>query len=202
MQRDNEVTDGSIMRDVTIRGRQELVEKAKEAIKMVIQTGRSDVIASLQNSRDGFEKLPIPNDRVGLVIGRQGCVIKDLMARTCTQIQVPRDPDRDNPEVRSVVITGDPKNVLEAKKLIQDIVDGQMGSLPAGLPTIQMTVPDDKVGLVIGKGGSIIKDIQLRTQAHIQIPGKPVEGSNPPVRLGKERAFIVEWCSLRARRNR
>lgn len=190
------------MRDVTIRGRQELVEKAKEAIKMVIQTGRSDVIASLQNSRDGFEKLPIPNDRVGLVIGRQGCVIKDLMARTCTQIQVPRDPDRDNPEVRSVVITGDPKNVLEAKKLIQDIVDGQMGSLPAGLPTIQMTVPDDKVGLVIGKGGSIIKDIQLRTQAHIQIPGKPVEGSNPPVRLGKERAFIVEWCSLRERRNR
>ncbi|KNB42875.1 hypothetical protein JH06_3357 [Blastocystis sp. subtype 4] len=183
IQRDNEVTDGSVMRDVTIRGRQELVEKAKEAINTIVQTGRSDIISSLQSSRDGFEKMPVPNDRVGLVIGRHGAVIKDLMSRTCTQIQVPRDPDHDNPTVRSIVITGDPKNVLEAKKLIQDIVDGQMGTLPMGMPTIQMTVPDDKVGLVIGKGGVIIKDIQLRTKAFIQIPGKPVEGSNPPVRL-------------------
>ena len=176
------MTDGSVMRDVTIRGRQELVEKAKEAINTIVQTGRADIISSLQSSRDGFEKMPVPNDRVGRVIGRHGAVIKDLMSRTCTQIQVPRDPDHDNPTVRSIVITGDPKNVLEAKKLIQDIVDGQMGTLPVGMPTIQMTVPDDKVGLVIGKGGVIIKDIQLRTKAFIQIPGKPVEGSNPPVR--------------------
>ena len=72
--------------------------------------------------------------------------------------------------------------MLEAKKLIQAIIDGQTGTLPEGLPVISITVPDDKVGLVIGKNGNIIKDIQMRTKAYIQIPGKPVEGSNPPVR--------------------
>ena len=170
------------MRDVVIRGRQEMIDKTKKVIDTIVRTRKADIITTLQSSRDGFEKLAIPNGRVGLVIGRQGCVIRDLMSRTATQIQVPREPDRDDPTKRSVIITGDPKNVLEAKKLIQDIVDGQMGSLPPGLPVITITVPDDKVGLIIGKGGSIIKDIQQRSQAFIQIPGKPVEGSNPPVR--------------------
>ena len=170
------------MRTITIRGREEMVEKTKEAINTIVKTGRSDIITSLQSSREGYEKVKIPNDRVGLVIGRQGVVIKDLMSQTCTQIQVPHDPDRDDPSVRSVVITGDPKNVLEAKRRIQAIVDGQMGTLPIGVPTTKMLIPDDKVGLVIGKGGTVIKDIQAKTKAHVQIPGKPVKGVHPPVR--------------------
>ena len=182
VQRENEVTNGSVMRDLTIRGRREMIDKVKDVVQTIVQTRKADIITTLQSSRDGFEKVSVPNDKVGLVIGKNGCVIKEMMAKTVTQIQVPREPDRDDPTRRSVIITGDPKNVLEAKKLIQAIIDGQTGTLPEGLPVINITVPDDKVGLVIGKNGNIIKDIQMRTKAYIQIPGKPVEGSNPPVR--------------------
>ena len=182
VQRENEVTNGSVMRDLTIRGRREMIDKVKNVVQTIVQTRKADIITTLQSSRDGFEKVSVPNDKVGLVIGKNGCVIKEMMAKTVTQIQVPREPDRDDPTRRSVIITGDPKNVLEAKKLIQAIIDGQTGTLPEGLPVISITVPDDKVGLVIGKNGNIIKDIQMRTTAYIQIPGKPVEGSNPPVR--------------------
>lgn len=182
VQRENEVTNGSVMRDLTIRGRREMIDKVKNVVQTIVQTRKADIITTLQSSRDGFEKVSVPNDKVGLVIGKNGCVIKEMMAKTVTQIQVPREPDRDDPTRRSVIITGDPKNVLEAKKLIQAIIDGQTGTLPEGLPVISITVPDDKVGLVIGKNGNIIKDIQMRTKAYIQIPGKPVEGSNPPVR--------------------
>ena len=176
------MTGNLVMRDVTIRGRREMIEKMKEVIQTLIETGKGDIITKLQSSRDGFEKVAVPNDKVGLVIGRQGCVIKELMSKTCTQIQVPREPDKKDPTKRYIFITGDPKNVLEAKKHIQDIIDGQMGSIPPGVPVCSITVPDDKVGLVIGKNGTIIKDIQSKSHAFIQIPGKPVEGISPPVR--------------------
>jgi far upstream element-binding protein len=45
-----------------------------------------------------------------------------------------------------------------------------------------MHVPNDKIGLVIGKGGATIKDIQQRTQCHVKIPNVPDPMSNPPVR--------------------
>lgn len=180
------------MREITIKGRPEMIAKTKEIIKTVVETKSSDCIIKLQSSRDGFEKVPVPNDKVGLVIGKNGAVIKELMSKTATQIQVPHDPDKDNPNVRSIIVTGDAERVLEAKKMIQDIVDGQMGQIPTGVPITTLNVPDDKVGLIIGKQGSIIKDIQLKTKAYIQIPGKPVEGSNPPVRFCFQFCFDVQ----------
>jgi len=40
-----------------------------------------------------------------------------------------------------------------------------------------MTVPDNKVGLIIGKGGETIKGLQTRSAARIQlIPQHPPEG--------------------------
>lgn len=47
---------------------------------------------------------------------------------------------------------------------------------------IYCVVPDDKVGIVIGRGGCTIKDIQNRNNVKIQIPPTADAGSNPPVR--------------------
>ena len=139
MQRDSEVPANAVMRDVTIRGRREMIEKVKKIFQTVVQTNSAEVIMKLQSSRDGFEKMMIPNDKVGLVIGKGGAMIKALMARTVTQIQVPHDVDRDNPTLRPVIITGDSENVLEAKKLIQAIIDGQTGTLSVtGLQKVEV----------------------------------------------------------------
>eukprot|EP00953_Heterococcus_sp_UTEX-ZZ885_P036855 18968-Heterococcus_DN1.PRE.1 len=45
-----------------------------------------------------------------------------------------------------------------------------------------LQVPNDRVGLIIGKGGATIKDLQNRSGARIQIPPQPDANSNPPVR--------------------
>ena len=48
--------------------------------------------------------------------------------------------------------------------------------------TIFCSVPDDRVGIVIGRGGCTIKDIQARHNVKIQISQASDPGSNPPVR--------------------
>lgn len=48
--------------------------------------------------------------------------------------------------------------------------------------TAYCMVPDDKVGIVIGRGGATIKDIQGRHNVRIQIPHAADPGSNPPMR--------------------
>ena len=45
-----------------------------------------------------------------------------------------------------------------------------------------LVVPDDKVGVIIGKGGSTVKDIMSRTNIKIIIPQVADPGSNPAVR--------------------
>ena len=56
---------------------------------------------------------------------------------------------------------------LQTQQQQQSQVSNQVSSLANA---IQIVVPDDKVGLIIGKGGMTIKDIQARTRVKVQIP--------------------------------
>ncbi|CAN0231228.1 unnamed protein product, partial [Phaeothamnion confervicola] len=49
-----------------------------------------------------------------------------------------------------------------------------------GSSTVQVPVPNDKVGLVIGKGGGTIKGIQMRTGTNVQVP--PAADADDPTR--------------------
>lgn len=40
----------------------------------------------------------------------------------------------------------------------------------AGQESVAMAVPDYHVGQLVGKGGSIIRDFQMRSGARIQVP--------------------------------
>ena len=123
VEKDNNSNRGSVMRDVTIRGREEMVAKAKEVIQTMVQTGNADVIRSMQTSRDGFEMIPIAKDRVGLIVGTRGATVQDLQKRTGTTIQVAREGDAEHPDMRNIVITGPPDNVREAKRQVLLIAD-------------------------------------------------------------------------------
>lgn len=45
-----------------------------------------------------------------------------------------------------------------------------------GQQQVHINVPNNKVGLIIGKGGKTLQDLEFRTQARIVIPGD--EGSD------------------------
>jgi len=99
------------------------------------------------------------------------------------KIQIPEGPDPDNPQQRTLTITAWSQQDCDiAKQEIFAAANHDNQSLPAGHTERNHTIPNDKVGLVIGKGGATIKQIQTTTGARLQIPAEPDPGSSPPTR--------------------
>ena len=100
-------------------------------------------------------------------------------------IDVPKTCDPDDRLHRSLVISGhDPVSCTNAKIEIETIITRALSGesvngggpkiLPAGHIEQIVLVPDDRIGALIGRGGSNVKGIQMRTGTRIQIP-KTVE---------------------------
>ncbi|XP_010267026.1 PREDICTED: far upstream element-binding protein 1-like [Nelumbo nucifera] len=126
------------------------------------------------------KKIDIPNGRVGVIIGKGGETIKYLQLQSGAKIQVTRDMDADpNSLTRIVELMGTPEQISKAEQLISDVLaeaeaggSGIVSRRFAGQPGAEqfiMKVPNNKVGLIIGKGGETIKNMQARTGARIQL---------------------------------
>lgn len=128
-------------------------------------------------------KLPVPNDKVGIIIGKGGTTIKGIQDRSRTNVQIPQVPDADNPQVRTLSIGGDTKEAVDAAQMeiFMTLQNHEQGAQPSP-DALVLQVPNDRVGVIIGKQGSTVKDIQNRLGVRIQIPQQPDPGSNPPVR--------------------
>ncbi|XP_028835303.1 RNA-binding protein MEX3B isoform X2 [Denticeps clupeoides] len=131
------------------------------------------------------ECVPVPSsEHVAEIVGRQGCKIKALRAKTNTYIKTPvrgEDP--------VFLITGRKEDVALARREIISAAEhfsmlrasrnklgaSFSGSSPAPLPgqtTIQVRVPYRVVGLVVGPKGSTIKRIQQQTCTYIVTPSR------------------------------
>ncbi|XP_042401822.1 far upstream element-binding protein 2-like [Zingiber officinale] len=151
-----------------------------------------------QNSN---KKIEIPNGRVGVIIGKSGETIKYLQLQSGAKIQVTRDMDANpNSLTRSVEIVGTSEQISKAEQLINDVLaeadagasstiaSQKFGSVQPGAEQFQMKVPNNKVGLVIGKGGETIKSMQAKSGARIQvIPLHP-----PPGDTSTERTVYID----------
>jgi far upstream element-binding protein len=133
---------------------------------------------------DGSEtvELLVPNERVGLIIGRGGCTIKAIQQRTGTSVTIPQTPDPNHPDMRLITIRGTMEAKEAAKFEIQSMINEEPGQrhsygMSSG-QTIYMQVPNDRVGVVIGKRGETIKGIQDRHSVRIQIPQEADAGSD------------------------
>ena len=154
----------------------------------------------------------MPNDKVGVIIGKQGMTIKGIQDRCGAMIQIPAQPDEDNPNVRTLSIGGDSKEAVDAAQMeitvalqqqalaSQQVASqqggggggGGMGQGGSGASSqygfapsqtaMLLPIPDDKVGVIIGKGGVTIKEIQNRSRVKITIPQSADPGSNPATR--------------------
>jgi len=136
------------------------------------------------------EDISVPDKLVGLIIGRGGESISRLQAETGCKIQMA--PDSNGVGDRGCTLTGTPESIQRCKDMIMSIITAhnagvQNGAVMGGPPTfmgnpmgggntggggggqVEIMVPKDKVGLVIGKGGETIKQLMERTGAKMFI---------------------------------
>uniref|UniRef100_A0A673GL40 RNA-binding protein MEX3B-like n=1 Tax=Sinocyclocheilus rhinocerous TaxID=307959 RepID=A0A673GL40_9TELE len=165
------------------------------------------------------ECVPVPtSEHVAEIVGRQGCKIKALRAKTNTYIKTPvrgEDP--------VFIVTGRREDVEMAKHEIISATEhfsmirasrckagangpGSSGSLPGppnlpGQTTIQVRVPYRVVGLVVGPKGATIKRIQQQTHTYIVTPSRekdPVfEVTGMPENVDRAREEIETHITLR-----
>ncbi|XP_025755880.1 LOW QUALITY PROTEIN: RNA-binding protein MEX3B [Oreochromis niloticus] len=177
----------------------------------------NSVLCSRKRSVNMTECVPVPSsEHVAEIVGRQGCKIKALRAKTNTYIKTPvrgEDP--------VFIVTGRREDVEMAKREIVSAAEhfsmirasrckagggGGGGSLPGppnlpGQTTIQVRVPYRVVGLVVGPKGATIKRIQQQTHTYIVTPSRekdPVfEVTGMPENVDRAREEIETHITLR-----
>ncbi|KAL9376497.1 hypothetical protein Peur_030617 [Populus x canadensis] len=148
------------------------------------------------------KKIDVPQGRVGVIIGKGGETIKYLQLQSGAKIQVTRDMDADpNSPYRIVELMGTPEQIAKAEQLINDVLAeadaGGSGTISrryagqGGSEHFSMKIPNNKVGLVIGKGGDSIKNMQARSGARIQV----IPLHLPPGDTSTERTVHIEGTS-------
>ncbi|KAM9392644.1 far upstream element-binding protein 3-like isoform 2-T2 [Pholidichthys leucotaenia] len=189
-----------------ISGEPYKVQAARELVLEVIRekdgdfrSGRGDFGGRLGGSS---LDVPVPRFAVGIVIGRNGEMIKKIQNDAGVRIQFKAD-DGISPE-RVAMVMGQPDRCQHAVHLINDLVqtaqerdgfgtalrsgrvrsrsDWTMGS-PGPLQEVTYTIPADKCGLVIGKGGETIKSINQQSGAHVELQRNPPPSTDPNTRV-------------------
>jgi len=143
-----------------------------------------------KKSQNMTECVPVPSsEHVAEIVGRQGCKIKALRAKTNTYIKTPV-----RGEEPVFVVTGRKEDVSCAKREILSAAEhfsqirasrknninstlafGQLVANTPGQTTIQVRVPYRVVGLVVGPKGATIKRIQQQTHTYIVTPSRDKE---------------------------
>lgn len=116
----------------------------------------------------------VPRSSAGMIIGKGGETIKRLAIETGTKIQFKPDSNP-NSEERIAVIMGTRDQIYRATEKITEIVNrsakssivggGAGNGSYSGQSVFYLHVPAAKCGLVIGKGGENIKQIERETGA-------------------------------------
>ncbi|POO03055.1 Polyribonucleotide nucleotidyltransferase [Trema orientale] len=135
-----------------------------------------------QGSQGASKKISIPNGKVGLIIGKGGETIKYLQSQSGAKIQITRDSEADPySQTRDVELTGTSEQISRAEQLVNDVIaqtdtgnsapSANYGTNPIqpGADQFVMKVPNNKVALLIGKGGETIRSMQSKSGARIQI---------------------------------
>lgn len=113
--------------------------------------------APVDTEPKAFE-LQIPADRAGLVIGTGGKNIREVERLTNTIIKVDRGSGLFGGQNRRVVVVGSEENCKKALLIILKHVKRRVDEHTAGVKTI--SIPENCVGRVIGKGGATISTIK------------------------------------------
>ncbi|XP_033614874.1 far upstream element-binding protein 3 [Fukomys damarensis] len=185
--------------------------KVQQAREMVLEIIREKDQADFRGVRGDFSsrlgggsiEVSVPRFAVGIVIGRNGEMIKKIQNDAGVRVQFKPD-DGISPE-RAAQVMGPPDRCQHAAHIINELIltaqerDGFGGlavargrgrgrgdwnvGAPGGIQEITYTVPADKCGLVIGKGGENIKSINQQSGAHVELQRNPPPNTDPGLRI-------------------
>lgn len=163
-----------------------------------------------QGGDDQSETIQIESSLVGLIIGRQGENLRRIEADSNCRVQFL--PANDGGPFRQCKISGPRQRRADVKEAINRIIDdsgmgplnrahekprdpnkGGAAALRDGEDHMQIMVPDRTVGLIIGRGGETIRDLQERSGCHINIVGesKSINGLRPVNLIGTPQAAAM-----------
>uniref|UniRef100_A0AAQ5X469 K Homology domain-containing protein n=1 Tax=Amphiprion ocellaris TaxID=80972 RepID=A0AAQ5X469_AMPOC len=138
------------------------------------------------------EEYSVPDSMVGLIIGRGGEQINKIQQESGCKVQIA--PDSGGLPERNVSLTGSPDSIQKAKMLLDEIVSRGRGTPPSSYhestngqngTVHEMMIPAGKAGLVIGKGGETIKQLQERAGVKMILIQDASQGPNvdKPLRI-------------------
>ncbi|EOA22010.1 hypothetical protein CARUB_v10002533mg [Capsella rubella] len=191
-EKSTELNDSSSQKEI---GEEEnKVVDGEEENKVVDGEEENKVVDNSQKDGDTqstTRRIEVPSSKVGVLIGKGGETIRNLQFNSGAKIQILRDSEADpNSSVRPVDIIGTVVCIENAEKLINAVISeaeaggssalvarGHPGTHAIGIPEqIEIKVPNDKVGQIIGRGGETIKNMQTRSGARIQLIPQHAEG--------------------------
>lgn len=177
--------------------------------------GSRDPPAGYRSNDGETETIRVKSALVGLIIGRNGENLRRVETEAGARVQFLQAKSSNSSE-RECTISGSTRARESAKTAIYSIIDenggsnipAEKGAYTAGMPgrakvnlpalregeaQTQMMVPDKTVGLIIGRGGETIKDLQERSGCHVNIVGenKSVNGLRPVNLIGSAQATAL-----------
>uniref|UniRef100_A0A8D2ZR11 K Homology domain-containing protein n=1 Tax=Scophthalmus maximus TaxID=52904 RepID=A0A8D2ZR11_SCOMX len=164
-----------------ITGDPHKVQQARElVVKLIRDKDQGDFRAGRADfgSKMGGSSLDVvvPRFAVGIIIGRNGEMIKKIQNDAGVRIQFKQ----------GTKIMRCTSSIIEPT-MLQGYHMGRKGptswSSPGGLQEVTYAVPADKCGLVIGKGGETIKNIKEQSRAHVELQRNPPPNTDPNVRI-------------------
>ncbi|KNC82519.1 hypothetical protein SARC_05192 [Sphaeroforma arctica JP610] len=146
-----------------------------------VNTGLGYDQSSIMPTSDVYD---IPTSAAGLVIGRGGETIKRLQAESGARLQIA--PDSHDGVHRRVTITGDGASIAKVRSLIKEVVDTSQSSSSTGgnaepEERVEVMCPNNRVGVIIGRGGEKIRELQAHSGARIQV----IQDNQPPGAIEK-----------------
>ncbi|KAF0991859.1 hypothetical protein HZS_291, partial [Henneguya salminicola] len=173
---------------LTITGEPDKVESAREVVNQYIKE-KDELLGINANNMQvslgiEYSELLIPKEAVGLVIGKQGENIKKVNNETgCIVKFRPPGPHEDD-RYRICTFHGTTSQIKKAREQISDLVEylkqkfGLARPIPKpGQEFAEVRVSAAKAGIVIGKGGETIKQINNLSGATVCIDRSVPDGS-------------------------
>ena len=123
------------------------------------------------------QTLHVPNAYVGAVIGAQGTRIAQLQRVSQAHIGI----EKEQKDPRAITVSGPASAVAKAVTMLNEVLDaeelrmaggGAASRLP-GAHTVEIVAVSSRCGVVIGRGGENIRELQARSGARVQVSREP-----------------------------